>query len=267
MNSMQWAKDSPFPAVYEELTVPAFLAHFADALLDRTGLSAADRVLDVATGTGIVLRRAHARVRGLGRLVGVDLTPAMLRVALEMSAGAPIEYLEADALELPFADGSFDLVTCQQGLQFLPDRPRALREFRRVLSEGGRLVIACWCEIESAPGHRAFADVIATELPALGGAATNPFSLPDGAALEAMLSDAGFAGVAVERVASVARFATAEDFTRSVLEGSPLEIVLRDLPVEERAALSRTVTERISAFWDAPLRLPIATHIAMGIRR
>src|SRR5581483_244196 len=199
VSAMQWGKVSSFPAVYEELMIPGFFARFAGALLDVADLQPGERLLDVATGTGIVLRRARERQPGLARTSGVDLNPGMLAVARDR-AGDDVELVEGDALALPFAVGSFDVVTCQQGLQFFPDRVGGLNEFHRVLTTGGRVVVACWAEIESAPGYVAVADAMLEHLPELVDAARNPFALHDHEELGALLESGGFEEITVERV-------------------------------------------------------------------
>ena len=132
----------------------AFFRVFAEDLVERIALRPGDRVLDVACGTGIVLRTARGRVPDLRRAVGLDLTPGMLAVARE-HAGEDIEFIEGDAQQLPFGDGEFDVVTCQQGLQFIPDRSAALAEIARVASGGGRVAIACWQGVDRQPGAAA----------------------------------------------------------------------------------------------------------------
>jgi SAM-dependent methyltransferase len=263
-SGMQWGTAAGFPAVYEELMVPGFFAAFADKLLDRAAPAEGERLLDVATGTGIVLRRARERVPGLARLTGLDLTPGMLAVARARSEGLEIEFVEGDAQALPFEDGSFDVLTCQQGLQFFPEREQALAGFRRVLRSGGRAVVACWCEIESQPGYHAIADVVAHRLPDGAGAANAPFALPDAAALGGLLEDAGFSGVEVERVEGTARFASPEEFTRSFLEGSPMAFVLADLSAEKRAALTREIVESVRERTGDSGVSPLATNVAVG---
>lgn len=263
-SGMQWGTAAGFPAVYEELMVPGFFAAFADELLDRAAPADGERLLDIATGTGIVLRRARERVPGLARLTGLDLTPGMLATARLRSEGLGIEYVEGDAQALPFEDGSFDIVTCQQGLQFFPERDRALAGFHRVLRSGGRAVVACWCEIESQPGYHAIAEVVARRLPDGAGAAKAPFALPDAAVLGGLLEDAGFSGVAVERVEGTARFASPEEFTRSFLGGSPMVFVLGDLSADERAELTREIVEAVRDRIGDSGVFPLATNIAVG---
>jgi ubiquinone/menaquinone biosynthesis C-methylase UbiE len=93
-------------------------------LLERVGLSPGQRVLDVACGTGIVSRLAAQQLGADGEVVGVDFNQAMLDVAQKIPpvSGAPMDWRQGDAGALPCADGTFDVVLCQQGLQFFPTK-------------------------------------------------------------------------------------------------------------------------------------------------
>ena len=126
---------------YERCPARYILGPWAPLLVNAARPTAGERVLDVACGTGVVARIAAERVGPSGRVIGVDLNPGMIRVARSLPApiGAPIEWLERSALDLRLEDASFDVVLCQQGLQFFPDKALALREMRRVLDHGGRL--------------------------------------------------------------------------------------------------------------------------------
>ena len=128
------------PAPYERVMVPAVFGPWAKILLDTVALPAGTRVLDVACGTGIVTRLAASQVGSTGRVVGLDINGGMLAVARAQPqpAGAQIEWQQGDATRLPFPDAEFGNVLCQQGLQYMPDRPAALREMKRVLASGGR---------------------------------------------------------------------------------------------------------------------------------
>ena len=126
---------------YEQGIVPTTTRPLAEMMFEHVSLQDGDRVLDVACGTGIVTRVITEQFENVGSIVGVDLNPNMLEVARENTSTTDIaiEWQQGDACELPFPDGSFDVVLCQQGLQFIPDKLAALHEMRRVLAPGGRL--------------------------------------------------------------------------------------------------------------------------------
>jgi SAM-dependent methyltransferase len=187
---------------YDEIMVPRLFEPWARLMLDKVNPESGQAVLDVACGTGTVSRLAAQRVGPHGRVTGCDLSPAMLDLARSKASideSAPIEYLQRSAGELGVPDHSFDLVTCQQGLQFFPDRGLALDEMRRVLRPGGRLGISVWCAIEDCPPFLALAnaleEVLGTEVADTykGG----PWGFSDSTALARLASDSGFADVEV----------------------------------------------------------------------
>jgi SAM-dependent methyltransferase len=158
---------------YERHLVPAIMAPFADELAEP--VSPGERVLDVACGTGIVARRAAARGADA---TGVDLNAQMLEVA--RAAEPAIEWIEADAADLPLPDNTFDRVFCHQGLQFFADPSAAIREMRRVLAPGGRLAVSVW-----RPSHvyERLAALLDAESAAI---MRSPFAGPDAEALRAL---------------------------------------------------------------------------------
>jgi ubiquinone/menaquinone biosynthesis C-methylase UbiE len=129
-----WQMDASAPELYERYLVPAITSVWANDLLDRIAPQQGESLLDVACGTGVVARLAARRGHS-GRLVGLDRNKAMLDVARTRSPG--IKWIEGSALDLPFEASSFDIVACQLGLQFFPDRSLALQEMARVLRPGG----------------------------------------------------------------------------------------------------------------------------------
>jgi SAM-dependent methyltransferase len=133
-------------AIYEEQKVPAIFRPLAQATLDAVALRPDERVLDAACGTGIVAREALARLASAGNVTGFDLNAGMIDVARRLTAGDAkrCRWHVADVTALPFDDGSFSLVLCQQGFQFFPDEDAALRELHRVLAPGGRIVMSVW---------------------------------------------------------------------------------------------------------------------------
>jgi ubiquinone/menaquinone biosynthesis C-methylase UbiE len=184
------------PKAYDELFVPMLFAPWAKLLLDEVKLQSGEAVLDVATGPGTVARLAAIRLGSRGRIVATDISVSMLDVARAkpVVAGAvPIEYVESPAAPLAAPSGTFDAVLCQQGLQFFPDRPGALREMHRVLKPSGRLAIAVWAELERNQIAAAFHAALGSTMPAeLASLMMAPYSWPSGAALKDAAEEAGF---------------------------------------------------------------------------
>ncbi|MGE0870422.1 MAG: class I SAM-dependent methyltransferase [Kofleriaceae bacterium] len=207
---------------YEEYFGPAMFKPLSVPVLAAARPQPGQRALDIACGTGIVTRQLAAAVGGAGRVVGVDLSANMLAVAREVAArsGVAIEWREGNALALDLPDAAFDLVVCQQGLQFFPDRAAAVREMRRVLTPGGRAVLAVWRGLE----HQALFDVmVRSENKHLGlseDEATAPFSFPDPAALRELLQASGFSSVEIQQHTIEARFPMAEKFVRLTVIGA-----------------------------------------------
>ena len=185
------------PKAYDEFLVPRLFEPWAKLLLDEADLRPGEAVLDVATGPGTVARLAAVRVGAKGRVVATDIAQPMLDIAKAKgqpsAAAAPIDYLYSPAAPLAAPTGTFDAVLCQQGLQFFPDRPSALREMRRVLRPSGRTAIAVWGELERNQIYAAFhAALQATVRSDLAELITAPFSWPSGTALKSAAEDAGF---------------------------------------------------------------------------
>ncbi len=138
------------PQAYADLLVPRIFEPWAEILLDHTSIAMGMRVLDVATGSGPVARSAARRVGPTGQVVATDIAAPMLDIARRkppVEGGAAITYIQSPAAPLRADTGAFDLVTCQQSLQFFPDRLAALREMKRALRPGGQLAVAVWTEI------------------------------------------------------------------------------------------------------------------------
>src|SRR5262249_58990290 len=124
----RWQLEGDSAELYERYLVPPVTLPWALDLVERVGVQTGECVLDVACGTGAVARVAAERVGDGGRVVGVDVNCAMLRVA---RARLPeLEWRQGNALALPLADGEVDVVACQLGLPFYPDRPAALKAVR-----------------------------------------------------------------------------------------------------------------------------------------
>jgi len=136
------------PELYESHMVPLIFLPYAEDMAIRAAALAPRRVLETAAGTGVVTR-AMAQVLSAGtQIVATDLNPPMLARAQSLGTTQPVQWQVADAQALPFDDASFDLVVCQFGVMFFPDKPRAFAEARRVLRPGGTLLFNVWDSLE-----------------------------------------------------------------------------------------------------------------------
>jgi len=179
--------------IYESQKVPAIFEPLAKATLEKFMPSSPVNVLDVACGTGIISRLLSERLVEPSRIVGIDLNPAMVEVARrEMPASNhTIEWFAADVTELPCRDGEYDVVICQQGLQFFPNKLAALRELRRVIKIDGCIILTCWRSVS--PLFQAISDSLRVRL-SEGAAkqAVAPFAFRDEQIIARLLGDAGF---------------------------------------------------------------------------
>jgi ubiquinone/menaquinone biosynthesis C-methylase UbiE len=161
----QYQQEGSAAELFQRYVVPRITSLWAKDLVDRACVQAGESVLDVACGTGVVTRLA-AEQSGNGRVVGLDLNADMLRVARGVThvGGISIEWYEGSALALPFKDGAFNIVLCQLGLQFFPDKYLALHEMARVLSFGGSSLVCS--HLSSGPRLRMFSRTPSTGISA-----------------------------------------------------------------------------------------------------
>jgi ubiquinone/menaquinone biosynthesis C-methylase UbiE len=196
------------PENYDRHMVPLIFAPYAEDLARRAADLAPAAVLETAAGTGVVARALAPRLSDGARYVVTDLNQPMLDYAADRQGpDGRITWQQADAMSLPFADATFDLVFCQFGAMFFPDRPVAYREARRVLKPGGHLIITVWDRIE----ENVFADDVTNALAEMFPEdpprflARTPHGYHDTAQIRRDLDAAGFAEVAIETRAEQSR--------------------------------------------------------------
>jgi SAM-dependent methyltransferase len=199
-----------FTEIYERVLVGPLFRPFAEQLVARLAPNRGDSVIDVACGTGIVARVAREQLGPETRIVGVDVAPAMLAVA--RTVDTTIEWRQGNATSLPVgATEQFTVLTCHQGLQFMPDKPAAIREMRRVLAPGGRVAIATWCSLGDTPGVRELNAVVERHV---GRIDDSRHGFGDANALKQLLVEAGFGDVHVGTLAHDVQFADGGLFAR-----------------------------------------------------
>jgi ubiquinone/menaquinone biosynthesis C-methylase UbiE len=233
------------PEIYERFLVPLIFEPYALDLAGRIAAAQPADVLETAAGTGVLTRAMAARLPGNARIVATDLNPPMLEQAKARQPGVrPIEWQQADALKLPFADQSFDAVACQFGAMFFPDKVQGYKEARRVLKPGGRFCFNVWDNIAT----NEFADVVTQVLagmfpqdPPLFMART-PHGHHDTGLIREQLAAAGFSEIAIEAVDHRSKAPSPRDAAVAYCQGTPLrsEIEARDASRLEEATAKTT---------------------------
>ena len=148
------------PGLYETYLVPLIFAPYAADLANRLAMRSVTRVLEIAAGTGVVTRALASVLPANVAIVATDLNQPMLDQASALGTARPVQWLQADAMQLPFDDGTFDAVLCQFGVMFFPDKIKAFSEARRVLRPSGVFMFNVWDRI----AENEFADTITTAL-------------------------------------------------------------------------------------------------------
>lgn len=241
--------------------VPAIFAQWSATLLELVSPQPGERVLDLACGTGIVARMAAPMVQPGGEVFGVDFNGAQIAIARTMDSS--IDWRECDAASLPFTDHELDLVVCQQGFQFFPDRVKAVREIHRVLKPGGRLGIVVWSSMENSPGYVALAHALGRTVGAsAAGLLDELFALSDPSEFSRSFVDGGFPDAIVKSLSNDAIFASAEGFTRAIAVGSIMRRTGTEFSEETLESLASNVAAELAPYLgEDGLTFPMEAHL------
>lgn len=241
------------PATYDQYLGPLIFEPYAADIAQRLSGMRADSILEVAAGTGIVTRALARTLPESVAITATDLNQPMLDFAAKQIDSGRVTWRQANALELPFAAQSFDVVVCQFGVMFFPDRPAAHREARRVLKPGGLLLFNVWDRIED----NEFADVVTNALVKLFPAdpprfmARVPHGYHDLPTVLADVRAGGFENVRAETIPQRSRAASPGDVAIAYCQGTPLrnEIEARDTSrlAEATDVAARAIAERFGA--------------------
>jgi len=221
------------PKLYETYLVPLIFEPYAADLVNRLGSRSLSRVLEIAAGTGVVTRALASVLPESASIVATDLNQAMLDQAAVVGTKRAVEWRQADAMQLPFRDGTFDAVVCQFGVMFLPEKSKAFSEARRVLRPGGVFIFNAWDRFT----ENEFADTVTIALESLFPKdpprfmARTPHGYHDHRIIERDLANGGFTKTA--QIATVAARSRAESSRVPAIaycQGTPLrnEIEARD---------------------------------------
>jgi len=248
------------PALYDRYMGPLLFAPYANHVARRAALLQPTRILETAAGSGIVTEAIHASVPEAD-IVATDINPAMLEFAAHRVRSDRVTFRVTDAQNLPFADGSFDLIICQFGVMFFPDRVRANQEARRVLGSGGNYLLLSFDRLERNAVPKAAGDAVAALFPDDPPMylERGPFCYSDPDLIKRDLLAAGFTHIELETI-TLSSHVTALDAAQGIVLGSPFraEIERRDPSALDRAL--HAVTQALAP-WDGK-KAPMSAHAA-----
>ncbi|MFO1036199.1 MAG: methyltransferase domain-containing protein [Geminicoccaceae bacterium] len=226
----------------------AQIAPAHDVMLSMADLRPGERVLDVAAGTGLVTFRAAEAVGPTGSVTGTDISGEMVERARDMGRAhgqATVQFERADAEDLPFAEGLFDVALCGLGLMYVPDPVQALREMRRVLRPGGRAAVAVWGERRACGWAEIFP---ITDARVASDVCPMFFRLGTQTTLALAFETAGFGEIELRRMSTVLQYRSADEALTAAFEGGPVALAYSRFDAATRAAVHAEYLQSIAAY-------------------
>jgi ubiquinone/menaquinone biosynthesis C-methylase UbiE len=258
------------PQHYEHGLGPLIFVDYAADIAQRVAVDNPARVLETAAGTGIVTRKLRDALPAAARLVATDLNPPMLEIArAKFGAGEQVEFQPADAVALPFADGSFDAVVCQFGVMFFPDKGKSFSEVYRVLAPSGRYFFSVWDSHRYNPFGRIAHQVAGSFFPADPPQFYSvPFSCHQIDPIKESLIEAGFTGINANVVSLDKKVPDAASFARAAIYGNPLIDQVRTRGgVDPERIVDALVREFRREFGADPGRMPLQAIVFSATKR
>jgi len=259
--------DTSAAEAFEKYLVPTVFGPWSQALVDLADPKPGQRLLDVGCGTGAAARYAADTLGQKGAVVAIDLNAGMIAHARVLDPSGAVDWHEGDIMALPFEDGSFETIVGNQVLQFLPDRPGALAEMRRVMTNDGRAVFGVYCQLELCPAHCAVANALEKHDVDPSGI-QHPYSFGDPVAVGDLIEAAGFRDVSVIRRTMEARFASPKVFVQALAAGGPsARYALEQLDENGLQQVIEEVSDVLSDYVDADgLRVLTASNVVVAQR-
>lgn len=258
------------PELYDRYLVPLIFEYYARDLAARVARANPVRVLETAAGTGALTREIAAALPAHATVTVTDLNQPMLdHAAASLRHDGRFAWRQADALALPFANQKFEVVACQFGAMFFPDRVKGYAEARRVLTSGGRFIFNVWDRIEENDFALVVTGALATVFPSDPPRfmAHTPHGYHDVARIRADLTAAGFTSIAIETIATTSKAPSPRDVAIAFCQGTPLrnEIGARSASRLEEAtqAAADALARRFGA---GAIEGRISAHVITAVR-
>lgn len=257
------------PEVYDRYLGPLIFEPYAADLAERLADLAAGSLLEIAAGTGIVARTLDRSLPQSVAIVATDLNQPMLDFAATRLASPRVTWRQANAQSLPLQDGTLDVVVCQFGVMFFPDKSAAYREALRVLKPGGRFIFSSWDRIEENEVPQAVAEGVAGIFPQgpLQFVTRTPHGYCDPDRIQREVRQAGFASVQVETVQRRSRAPSHRDPAIGFCQGSPLRNEIEAQDASRLAEATDAAAAAVKArFGAGPIDGKIQAFVITAIR-
>lgn len=255
------------PAIYDRYMVPLVFEPFAQIVAKRAAQLGPLRILETAAGTGVVTQALHAAIPD-AEIVATDLNAPMLEQAAQRISSPKVHFQAADALALPFPDARFDLVVCQFGIMFFPDKIRGNFEAHRVLRDGGRYMLVIWDRIEhnlaTMAAGRAVGDLFPGD--AVRFYERVPFRYHDVGQIEQDLLAGGFTDIEFETIELRSRAASARDAAIALVQGTPVRSDIEQIDPTRLGEATDAAERALRQYegpdgFDAPMSARLVTAI------
>lgn len=268
--STQWHLLEEEAKRYEKIRVAAILGPVAQALVESAGIRPGNIVIDIGCGTGPAARAAAGYANESGRVIGVDINPAMLAVAdaARDVPGAPVEWHQQNAEALSFNNETFDVALCSHSLPFMADPERVLAEAYRVLKPGGRIAVSAWCSVRDNPYFDA---LIEAQKEHIGESTAEElrkaFLFSERHVIGEMLTAAGFHVQEDDTRRINLNLPPMDEFVPRYMSATTAAEGFASAAVEAQQAAASVVAERLAGYQaDIGLRLPFCFHIVIGVK-
>jgi ubiquinone/menaquinone biosynthesis C-methylase UbiE len=255
------------PQIYDQFMVPLIFEPYAADLCRRVVDLRPGKVLETAAGTGVLTRHLARELPRDVAILATDLNQPMLDHAASVGTARPVDWRQADAMQLPLPDGSVDVVACQFGVMFFPDKPAGFAEARRVLRPGGRFVFNAWDRIE----ENELIDEVMQALAALFPQdpprfmQRGPHGYGDKAVIAEHLRRAGFASWDIVTVVKRSQAASPREAAIAYCQGTPLRAEIEGKGPDALAQATEAATQALARrFGSGAIDGRIQAHVVVA---
>ncbi len=242
------------PRNYDTFMGPVLLNPYAQDLVSRVKAKGPLAILELAAGTGRVTKPLLAAMPE-ANITATDISEDMMEIGKEQITSAQVKWQNVNMMEIPYPDNEFDLVICQFGLIFVPDKAKAVAEMRRVLKPGGQLLFNTWGNMEENPVWHISLQLFRQtfgEMPMPKD--MSPFSLPVITPVVALMTEAGFTDASGTEVRKITEVESAAIVAKGFLMTQPSLREKKELYDEMYRKLVKELGEKLG---DSPLRSPL----------